>query len=202
MGAERMVIQEQLPTFDVVVAEHVIVDAGPITTWQAARELDFATVHTPLIDAAFWVRGLPARVSRRLPRRLWRLRPAAGDHLPGWVVLGETPGRETALGAVGKVWKGAIEWRDVSPAQFAGFVEPGYAKVAYSFSVRPYGTGRTLLTYECRVATTDPVSRRWFAAYWWTIRPFVRHIMRAALAAIGADAARRASVTGTADPAS
>jgi hypothetical protein len=62
--------------------------------------------------------------------------------------------------------------------------------------VQPVGpavrSGRTLLTNECRTATTDPVSRRRFARYWWVIRPFVGHIMRTTVAEIGADAVRRA----------
>lgn len=59
--------------------------------------------------------------------------------------------------------------------------------------MRPYGAGRTLLSYECRVAATDPLSRRRFARYWRLIRPFVGHIMRAAVAAIGASAQEAAA---------
>jgi hypothetical protein len=81
-------------------------------------------------------------------------------------------------------------WRDVPRADFAGFHEPGWGKIACNFTVRPYGSDRTLLTCECRTATTDPGSGRKFARYWWLVRPFAAYIMRAALAAIAAGAAR------------
>jgi hypothetical protein len=193
MDTETMIIDKRMPTYDTTIAAHRIVAADPVTTWHAARELDFMTVHTPLMDAAMWLRGLPARLrgrSQPVPRRLSL---ASGDGLPGWLSLGEREGVEVAFGAVGKFWQGTIEWRDVKPAEFAGFAEPGYGKIACNFSVRPYGPGRTLLTYECRVATTDPVARRRFARYWLLVRPFVGHIMRAAVATIGYSAAWRAA---------
>jgi hypothetical protein len=186
--AERMIIDEYLPRYDVVLAEHIVVDADPVTTWHAARELDFTTVHTPLLDSAMWARGLPARLRGRPRPEIPRLSIAAGDSLPGWLSLGEREGHETALGAVGKFWQGTIEWRDVPLAEFTGFTEPGYGKIACNFSVRPYGPDRSLLTYECRTATTDEIARRKFARYWLVIRPFVRHIMRATLRTIAANA--------------
>jgi hypothetical protein len=174
-----------------VCRAHRIVSAEPETTWRAARELDFMTVHTPLMDAAMWVRGVPARLRRQERPAPERLCLAAGDGLPGWLSLGEHEGAETAFGAVGKFWLGTIEWRDVPLAEYAEFAEPGYGKIACNFSVRPYGADRTLLTYECRVATTDPAARRRFGAYWLVIGPFVGYIMRATVKAIGRDACRR-----------
>lgn len=99
---------------------------------------------------------------------------------------------EVAFGAVGKYWMANIEWRDVDPGAFASFDEPGWGKIACSFSVRPYGDHRTLLSYECRTATTDAASRRRFARYWFGIKPFVAHIMRATLHTIATNAAQRA----------
>jgi hypothetical protein len=198
---ERMIIDDQLPRYDVVIAEHLVVDADPHTTWQAARELDFISVHTPLLDLAMWARGLPARLRGRPAPAPKRLTLAAGDGLPGWLSLGERPDREIAFGAIGKFWQAEIEWRDVPLAEFAGFAEPGYGKIACNFSVRPYSPGRTLLTYECRTATTDPLSRRRFARYWWLIRPFVAHIMRATLVAVARDAGTRAARRPVAEPA-
>lgn len=95
-----------------------------------------------------------------------------------------------AFGAVGKFWQPNIEWREVPPAEFAEFHEPGWGKIACNFAVQARDDARTLLTYECRTATTDATARRKFARYWWLIRPFVRHIMRATVATIAADAAR------------
>lgn len=186
-----MIIDEQLPAYDVAIAEHVVVDADPRTTWEASRHLDFVTVRRPLLDAAMWVRGLPSRLHGRpmpLPNQLLLAR--SGD-LPGWVVLGERAGEELAFGAVGKFWRGDIEWRAVALEEFAGFAEPGYGKIACNLSVRSYGSRHSLLTYECRASATDPATGRRFRRYLRVTRPFIARIMRAAVTAIAADASSR-----------
>lgn len=189
-----MIIDEYLPRYDTAIAEHIVVDTDPDTTWRTARDMDLLTVHTPLMDAAMWVRGLPARLRGQPAPALERLSLSDGSALPGWLILGERDSQETAFGAVGKFWQGTIEWRDVPLARYAQFAEPGYGKIACNFSVRQYGDRRTLLSYECRVATTDELARRKFSRYWWVIRPFVRHIMRATLATIRDDAQHPARV--------
>ena len=190
MDVQMMVIDDQLPVYDVVIAEHRVVDADPTTTLAAARELDFLTVRTPLLVAAMWLRGLPDRLRHRAQPPPTRLTLAGGVGLPGWLSLGQRDGSEVAFGAVGKFWQANIEWRDVPVAEFGDFNEPGWGKIACNFTVRPYDGDRTLLSYECRTATTDVVARRQFARYWWLIRPFVAHIMRATVATIAGNAAR------------
>ncbi len=191
VSVKPMIIDERMPVFDVMIAEHLVVDADPGATWQAAHELDFMGVHTPLMDASMWLRGLPARLRGQQQPPPAHLRLAEDGGLPGWLSLGEREGDEIAFGAIGVFWQPSISWRDVPLADFAGFAEPGYGKIACNLTVRDYGVGRTLLSYECRVATTDAGSRRKFARYWWLIRPFVAHIMRATVASIGADAQSR-----------
>jgi hypothetical protein len=187
---EPLVIDGALPAFDVVLSESIVVAADAATTYQAARALDFLQVRTPLLTGAMWVRALPARLTGKSTAAPPRLVLGEGDPLPGWLILGETPGVELAFGAVGKFWQGNIEWRDVPPDEFAAFDEPGFGKIACDFRVRPCGEGRTLLSYECRSATTSPDARVKFARYWWLIRPFVGHIMRATLATIRQNAER------------
>ncbi len=191
MTADRMIIDEQLPVYDAVLAEHLVVAADTATTFAAAKDLDLLTVHSPLVDAAMWMRGLPDRLRHRASPRPPEIRLAGGGlDMPGWLLLGERPDSEIAFGAVGKFWQSSIEWRDVPLSAFAAFAEPGWAKIAANLTVRPYGDRSTLLTYECRTATTDPVARRRFVRYWWLIRPFVAHIMRATLATIEFNATR------------
>ncbi|MDZ7882594.1 MAG: hypothetical protein U5N53_06620 [Mycobacterium sp.] len=68
--------------------------------------------------------------------------------LPGWTFLGEQRDREVAFGAVGKFWQPTIEWRDVAVADFRGFAEPGWGKIAANPSptgwplppTKPHGT--------------------------------------------------------------
>ena len=123
--------------------------------------------------------GLPARISGHAVEPPPRLVLSEGDPLPGWLVLGERPSGELVFGAVGKFWQPNIEWHDVAADEFARFNEPEWGKIVASLSVLPYGTRATLLTYECRTVTTDPLSRQKFLRYWTVIRPFVAHIFRA-----------------------
>lgn len=184
-----LLLDDALPVFDVSLAEHTVVRATPEATFAAARGLDFLRVRTPLLVAAMWVRGLPARLSHReeaVPPTL----VVSEETMPGWVLLGERAGEEIAFGAVGVFWQPRIVWRDVPRGEFASFAEPGFGKIACNFSVRSYGDDSTLLSYECRTATTDAASRRSFARYWWVIRPFVAHIMRATVHTIRDDVER------------
>lgn len=182
-------IESAMPTYDVSIVEHIIVRADPSTTFAAARTLDLLTVRSPLLDLSMWLRGLPARVGgAAAPPPVPGLVIGEDMGLPGWTFLGERRDREVAFGAVGRFWQPTIEWHDIAAADFPDFREPGWGKIAANFSVLPYGASATLLTYECRTVTTDPVSRRHFLRYWWLVRPFVGHIMRATLRQIGADA--------------
>lgn len=181
-GTTGMLIDRYLPVYDLAITEHQVIEAGRQTVYQAARDLDFMTVQSPLIAASFFVRGLPARLSGKAPSPPPTLRLATDDlGLPGWVFLGEIPGREVAFGAVGKFWKPSIEWRDVPADEFARFDEPGWGKIACHFLSAEDGPHRSVLSYECRTATADPGARAQMGRYWWVIRPFVSHIMRATL---------------------
>lgn len=188
-----LVLDEVLADFDETIVAHVVVDALPPVVFTAVRNMDFLDIHSPVMDAAMFLRGLPARIGRWIRRGPAPAAPpsfsladfysaSAGDSvLAGWVPLGETPSREIAFGAAGKVWQPEIEWRRVEPADFAAFAEPGFAKIAASFSMRPYGQRRTLLSYEARTANTDAASRKRFKRYWFLVRIFVGVILRAAL---------------------
>jgi hypothetical protein len=181
-------IDSTMPVCDAVIAEHIIVAGDPATTFAAARRLDLLTVHSPLLDLSMWLRGLPARLSGTPAPRIPHLVIGEDMGLPGWTFLGQRLNREVAFGAVGRFWQPTIEWRDIAAADFRGFDEPGWGKIAANFSVLPYGASATLLTYECRTVTTDPDSRRQFLRYWWLIRPLVGHIMRATLRQINTNA--------------
>ncbi|MEU2348495.1 hypothetical protein [Modestobacter sp. NPDC049651] len=176
-----MIIDDALNRFDTTHAEHLVVDADVASTWAALLATDLMTVHTPLLDAAFWARGLPARLRGTRDRPEPVSLVVGGDMaMEGWLDLGRREQREIAFGAVGRFWQPDITWRDVgSAAEFAAFDEPGWGRIAANFSLRPYGRGRTLLSYEARTAVPDEDSRRRFARYWTVVEPFVGHIMRA-----------------------
>lgn len=178
-----------LPTYDVALTEHLVVDADAADVFEAALNFDFMTTRSPVVTALMTARGLPSRLLGRpgvVPNTLMLARDSGA--LPGWLLLGMVPGREVAFGAVGTVWKPDIAWHDVAADQFAAFQEPGWGKIACHLLVRSGGPDRSILTYECRTGTTDPVSRAQMARYWWLIRPFVGYVLRAVLRTIRGNA--------------
>jgi hypothetical protein len=95
-----VLIDTYLPVYDVVITEHLVVEAGVPETFAAARDLDFMSVKSPLLSASFFVRGLPDRLKGHQVEAPPELRLATGEaDLPGWLSLGEIPGREIAFGA-------------------------------------------------------------------------------------------------------
>ena len=95
---------------------------------------------------------------RILPEIVWQLlhgeRPSgAPDRLTlldttklpmsrgGWVLLGERPEEEIALGLVGKFWRPVIEYAQVDAATFKEFAKPGFAKTVYALGTRPTADG-------------------------------------------------------------
>lgn len=187
-----------LPRYDAELACETVVDAPPPPTYAALWETNLLD---PVVRALFGVRELPAR---------WRARrrPGAGAGRPpsvtvadflapssGMVLLSEEPGTSLVIGSVGRFWAQDYGHLDVAGSDFAGFDEPGYAKLAMSFELRALPGGRTALRYAARTATTDEEARRRFARYWRVIRPGVWLVMRRALALIRRDAERRMAST-------
>jgi len=171
VAAGPLLLDGVLPEFRFTRLETVAVTAGPAAVYRAARELDLLSVHSPLFDAVLWARSLTDRVRNRRPPQLPSIRvadlfDASAKGSQPWVGIGEIPGRELVIGAVGKFWKPTIEWRSVTPAEFPSFAEPGWAKLAAAFVVHPYGDHRSLLTYEARTVCTDRRTTEHFARYW------------------------------------
>jgi hypothetical protein len=172
-----MLVDEFLPVYDVSDSVATVVNANLATTWDALMEVDLIDVgrKRPLVGVLGAIRILPDIVShilhgeppQRAPAHL-RLRDTASvpSESGGWVLLGERPRDEIALGLVGKFWRPVIEFAKVTADHFRDFAEPGYAKTIYSLSVRELDDGRTLLSGVMRTATTDEHARRWFRRYW------------------------------------
>jgi hypothetical protein len=172
-----VLIDEWLPAYDVSDSVATAVAADASTTWKALLKTDLIEVgrRKPLIGALGAVRMLPELAAQLLHGE----RPAGPpDHMTllemadapagegGWVLLGERPGEELALGLVGRFWRPVIEYAAVPAEEFAAFDEPGWAKTVYALSVRPLGGGESLLEGTMRTATTDEHARRWFNRYW------------------------------------
>lgn len=190
-----LLLDDVLPEFGFARLESVPIAAPAGTVYAAARDLDLLSVHSPLFDAVTWARGLPERMRHRTPPPLPSMRIAdlfdlAEKGVQPWVALGEVPDRELVFGAVGKAWRPTIEWRWIEPEEFRAFSEPGWAKMAASFVVHPYGQHRTLLTYEARTECTDPESADRFHRYWSLVSPGVGIVLRATLASVRETAER------------
>jgi hypothetical protein len=172
-----MLVDEFLPVYDVSDSVATVVNADVATTWDALMDVDLIEVgrEHPLVAVLGAIRILPDMVSQILhgeppqrPPTHLRLRDIASMPMGGggWVLLGERPRDEIALGLVGKFWRPVIEFAKVRADQFRDFCEPGYARTIYSLSVRAVDAHRTLLSGVMRTATTDEHARRWFRRYW------------------------------------
>ena len=180
--------------------------ASPAECYRVASELDL--FQTPVIRTLIGIRGLPQRAARTLRGRGMTPTPHASrgtfrfrDMVDlGWISLGETPGVEMVLGQVSRPWKGVAVSTQVptTPEQFTSFDEPGFAKIATSLRVDPYGNDSSILTMETRVAITDEMSRRRFRRYWLVIGPFSSLIRRMALRLLSTEF-RRSTSTKPAD---
>jgi len=172
-----VLVEEFLPEFDTSDEIETVVAADVATTWHTLIEADLVDVgkRRPLVAVLGAVRILPEIVWQLLhgerpngtPDRL-TLRdttklPMRGG---GWVLLGERPQEEIALGLVGKFWRPVIEYAEVDAAAFKDFAEPGFAKTIYALGTRRLEDDKTLLWAIMRTATTDEPARTWFRRYW------------------------------------
>ena len=191
MSSEPSLLSEALPRFDANEVHGLWVPAPPDVVFAAVKEVTVREVR--LLLPLMAVRGVPRLLSRR---RGFRPSPSARvlDAFleVGFVLLGERPGREIAVGAIGRFWRlaGNEPLAVGTPESFVAFAEPGYAKAALGFVVRAEGDGSRVVT-ETRVAGTSADATRAFLRYWRAIRLGSGAIRRSWLAAI-----RRRAATG------
>src|SRR5665213_1891364 len=145
-----------LPVFDVSDELAVVVEGDAAATWRALTSADLIDVgrRRPLVGVLGALRVLPEIVANLLhgetpPAAPSRLTLRDTTELPadggGWILLGERPGEELALGLVGKFWRPVIQYAEVDADQFTAFGEPGWAKTVYALAVTPIDGVHTLL---------------------------------------------------------
>lgn len=180
-----MLIDELMPRFDRSKVETVIVEAEPARVYAAVLEADLMKAYrgSPAMRALFAARGAPSAVARRVrrepaPPEPDALRLDALEDEGEWVKLGEDFGKELVFGAIGRFWGRDISWETIRAEDFKEFRQPGFGKVAANFSVRSYGIGRTLLTYEARTAGTYPPASRGIKRYWVVVGPGIGIVLR------------------------
>ena len=149
-----MTVVDALPEFHHREHHSTYVAASPERALAAARATCLDDV--PLVRLLFRLRGLRAAPSEQ----------------PIWDALGaerfQSVGDDTLV-LVGKPWSPLSRPRRVD--DFAGFAEPGWAKMAVDLRAVSEGDGARLET-ETRIYLTDRAARRRFGAYWLVIRPF------------------------------
>lgn len=185
--SQRLILDEFLPTYDHAICVSHVFRAPAEEIFEAVTTMDLFQL--PLARVLLEARALPGRIVNARARRqgqatsvepsTFRIRDLPAR---GWIQLGECPGTELVYGQVGKPWKGAggVPDRPVTADNFVAFAEPGFAKLAESTLVTPYGATGCVFTAESRVALTDEDSRRRFRRYWLAAGPFIR-LMRPAI---------------------
>jgi hypothetical protein len=181
------IIESFMPSYEVAERHEVRVNAPAELTLAAGRDMD--VYRSPVVNAIFAIRTLPSRLHGAPPRAP---APLLKETLAlGWRILAEVPDRAIVVGAVTQPWRAQVEFRGVDPDAFAGFAEPGYAKIVWTLEAVPLGPEASLFRTETRVSTTDPRSRARFRRYWAALSPGILLIRRESLKLVKADAERR-----------
>ena len=77
---------------------------------------------------------------------------------------------------------------DLTVGDFVDFARPGYAKVAWNFSLRADSSEETVLSTETRTKCFGLAARWKFRIYWFVIYPFAGLIRKAILNRVKSDA--------------
>lgn len=180
-------LDQFMPDYEVGERHQIDVAAPAALTMAAAREMD--VYRSPLVHAIFavrtlpsWLRGVPAREPASLLTETLAI---------GWRILAEVPDRGIVVGAVTQPWRAEVQFRGLDPDAFAGFAEPGYARIAWTLEAVPLGPAASRFRTETRVSTTDPRARALFRRYWAVVSPGILLIRRQSLKLVKTDAERR-----------
>jgi hypothetical protein len=169
-------IEEVMPHYDVHEVYSLWVPARPTDAFAAVLAVSAREVR--LFGPLMLLRTF-GRSGRVFDPRA----PLLGEMLKvGFVKLGERPGEEVVVGAIGRFWSPFGNKPRVVD-DLATFAEPGYAKAALNFAVRPERDGSRITT-ETRIAGTDAEATRKFRRYWLLIRLGSGAIRRSWLKAI------------------
>ena len=186
----EQLLDEFMPTYDVLDRHHTHVEAPAEATFAAACEIELQA--SPLIRAIFKGRELllgtkPDDIEP--PRGLVALTESLGCG-----VLAEIPGREVVIGAVTQPWEPHVVFRHVPPQEFREFDEPGYVKIAWTLRSDPVNERHSVFYTETRAIATDLDARIRFRRYWSFLSPGIILIRRTMLNSLRAEARRRGHI--------
>jgi hypothetical protein len=171
-----VLLDQVMPEFDVHEVHSLWVPAEPAAAYEAVRAVSAREVRLfgPL---------MVLRTFGRSNRVFGSRAPLLGEMVnAGFLPLGERPGEELVVGAVGRFWS-PFGNKPRPVEDFAGFDEPGFAKAALNFRVAAEGEGSRITT-ETRIVGTDAEATRKFRRYWLLIAVGSAAIRRSWLKAI------------------
>ena len=178
-------LDEVMPRYDVSAAHSIWVSASPEAAYRALKAVTPKEIR--LLGPLMAFRALPHLVRRTSAPRLDRPTPLLEQFLlNGFLLMGERPGSEIVLGAIGRFWSlaGNAPLKTIQTHEdFLAFDKPGYCKTAMNLRVRPEGSGSRILT-ETRIAGTSAEATRRFGRYWFVIKLGSAAIRRSWLRAI------------------
>lgn len=181
-------LDELMPVFEFADVQSRVIRATPRQIFTAAKELTLAEIGA--MRPLFWLRALPERFGRERAEDLPPgdtpfLDLALGPDSP-WILLGDEPGQEFVLGAVGAFAQPRLEYAEIrTPADFVAPIAERHGRTALSIRVVPGGDveGGYTTTMESRTHFPAAAARRRFAWYWRGIHPFEALMVRQTLEA-------------------
>jgi hypothetical protein len=189
-NAERDELLDQfMPTYEVVERHQVQVSAPAAVTLAAAREQDL--LRLPPVQAIIKARELA--LGAEPVDRDWPSGLIAHVQALGWGVLADVADREIVVGAVTQPWEPNVTFRSLPPERFRAFSEPGYVKIAWTLRVDAVGAGGSIFRTETRAVATDQAARARFRRYWALVSPGIALIRQLSLRPLKLEAERRAA---------
>jgi hypothetical protein len=185
-------LDQFMPTYEVVERHRVRVAAPAEITFAAACDMDFQD--SAVIRGIFKARELILRSKpdgTPRPRGMVALTKSFG-----WGVLVEVPGREIVMGGVTQPWLANPIFRSLPPEEFASFRDSGYVKIIWSLRADPVGETDSVFLTETRATATDASARAKFRWYWSKASPGIWLIRRMTLGPVKKEAERRARQQG------
>ena len=184
-------LDQFMPTYDIVERHHVHVAAPADITLAVAREVDLqgSPVVRTIIRAREVILGATPD-DRPRPRGL-----LAETQSLGWGILADVPERQVVVGAVTKPWEANVTFRALPPDQFVAFNEPGHVKIAWTIRADPISETESVFRTETRAIATDADARTRFRRYWSFLSPGIIVIRWALLGPVKKEAERRARET-------
>lgn len=172
-----MLIDEFLPVYGRSMHHRIEIDAPIEKVYTVVRRMDLTGAF--LFRVLVGLRSVPARLQGR---------PGLGFTLDdlerlGLIRLGEAPPHELLLGFVAKPWTSSGDFQKLEAREFREFAMPGFAKVAWNFTLARSDEGHTHLATESRVQCLDEASTRKFQRYFFFMGPISSLTRKSALRA-------------------